>query len=173
MSHLINITAPLLGVLLGGFITLKVLSQQFKHQRKLEQEKRLIEKLEQIYNLLAKLASYYESTAMDYINEIRMTEEEKRNSIEYDYSKDRHDKFDYVKLKMLVEFYAPSLICEITKIDMAGGCWAEAEVEAQKGNVTVHELLKAMETMSNSLRQATNSASSKLVSLAKSINEIS
>ena len=99
-----GVVASLGGAVVGAVIAFVVSTRQSSHQRKIEREKRLLEKFEQLHTLLSKVATEAALCAATLIHRVSSNQEIDPATISGEASIDQ--------LRMLVEFYAPTLVAD-------------------------------------------------------------
>ena len=157
-----GIIGPLIGVIIGSCVTVFVSWAQNKHQRRIEIEKRQIVYLEEIYEQLS-LAS-----SQGYIVIVSLARYVSRGS---QFDLEVFGKPDTNRLQMLVDFYAPSLNPEVTKLVTH---WSKLtiicaqEISGIKGAGTQESkvVVEATET-AELVAKAAAAAKQKLISLVK------
>jgi hypothetical protein len=167
MTPWIPLLTALCGALVGGGIAIFVSTKQAARQRKLEQEKRLIDKFEQIHDLFSRCASYLSDFAMLSF-ELRSPSKESRQAALDSFREQGHDKYSLARLKMMVAFYAPTLIEEVEAMDAESGNYARLDTT---GTVHETELLEAFSRLGNELDRLSQSAQSKLVTMMQSLTK--
>ena len=91
---------------MGGGIAFFVSSRQFKHQRALEREKRQLANFENIHKLLSAVAHQASVMSMQVIGALGYNAKMKTEG----------EKLPLDELRMLVDFYAPTLKAEVEQI---------------------------------------------------------
>lgn len=124
----IGVLGTLGGAIVGGVIAFYMSSRQQSHQRQLEREKRLIEKFEQIHEVFGEVTGHGITCAATVIANVGGNQP-------IDLAKfDGMKRLDH--LRMLVDFYAPSLKAEAEAVKTGCGkavrLAAEAISESQR-----------------------------------------
>ncbi|MEK6244432.1 MAG: hypothetical protein AABM33_08000 [Pseudomonadota bacterium] len=104
----VGIIGTLLGALAGGGIALLVSNRQYKYERAMEREKRDLSNFESIHKLLTTTAHQAGILSTQIIGQIGYGAAFKADSL--------GGKVPTEELRMLVEFYAPSLKPEVDQI---------------------------------------------------------
>lgn len=124
----IGVLGTLGGAIVGGVIAFYMSSRQQSHQLQLEREKRLIEKFEQIHEVFGEVSGHGITCAATVIANVGANQPIEPAKL------DGMKRLDH--LRMLVDFYAPSLKSEAEAIKTACGkavrLAAEAISEAQR-----------------------------------------
>lgn len=108
LTDWVGIIGTLLGALAGGGIALLVSNRQYKYQRAMEREKRDLSNFENIHKLLTTTAHQAGILSTQVIGQIGYGTAFKADSLGGNVSTE--------ELRMLVEFYAPSLKSEVDQI---------------------------------------------------------
>lgn len=110
MDGWIGILGTLIGVILGGGITLFVTKTQIKHAEKLDRTKRQLQKLEEAHEVLSKIEQHYRVVFSEYLAKVttRLAPQENRKS--------SSEPIPFDRLKMLIGFYAGSLKTETEEL---------------------------------------------------------
>jgi hypothetical protein len=101
MGEWLGLIGALAGTLLGGIITSRVAGQQHQHERKIENQRRLIASCESIHELLSTISGQASTLNMGVIGALGYSSPLKGDILK--------EKVQLDRLKMLVDFYAPSL----------------------------------------------------------------
>ena len=153
-----GVVASLGGAVVGAVIAFVVSTRQSSHQRKIEREKRLLEKFEQLHTLLSKVATEAALCAATIIHRVSSNQEIDPAAISGEASIDQ--------LRMLVEFYAPTLVAEANAISIA---WSKlfsltADVVGKTEQSTELRACAAALTLSRELTMHCTAAKQKLAS---------
>jgi len=101
MGEWLGLVGALAGTAIGGFVTYKVTDQQHAHERAVENERRLITACESIHELLSTIASQASTLNMGVLGDLGFNTPLKADILK--------EKIQLDRLRMLVDFYAPSL----------------------------------------------------------------
>ena len=165
MKEWIGVIGTLSGAIVGGVIAFIVSARQISHQRRLERQKRLIEKFEQIHEVFGEVSSQGTIWAASVLGNVGanlpINPEKLGGAVRLDH------------LRMLVDFYAPTLKPEVEAI---GGAWAkvarlavEAIAETQRTDAWKAQVAEIAAFIPNALTTQSNSARDKLSILVKDV----
>ena len=101
MGEWLGLIGALAGTALGGIITYRVAGQQHQHERKIENQHRLIASCESIHELLSTISGQASTLNMGVIGDLGYSSPFKANIVK--------EKVQLDRLRMLVDFYAPAL----------------------------------------------------------------
>src|SRR5687768_6322054 len=101
MEAWLGLIGALAGTAIGGFVTYKVSTQQHSHERVVETQRRRIEAMEAIYELLSSVTAHASALNMGVIGDLGYGVQFKADSLK--------EKIQFDRLRMLVDFYAPTL----------------------------------------------------------------
>jgi hypothetical protein len=108
MNEWLGLIGALAGTAIGGFVTYKVANQQHSHERSAENERRLIAACESIHDLLSAIASQAAMLNMGVLGDLGYNSPLKGGILK--------EKVQLDRLRMLVDFYAPSLSVDVKAI---------------------------------------------------------
>jgi hypothetical protein len=101
MGEWLGLIGALAGAAIGGIITYRVSGQQHRHERKIENQRRLIVSYEAMHELLSTISSQASTLNMGVIGDLGYNARLKGDILK--------EKVQLDRLRMLVDFYAPSL----------------------------------------------------------------
>ena len=108
MNEWLGLIGALAGTTIGGFITYKVADQKHTFERAAEKERRLINACESIHSLLSEVASQANVLSMGVVGDLGYG-----SSLKGDLLK---EKVQLDRLRMLVDFYTPTLSADVKTI---------------------------------------------------------
>jgi len=108
MNEWIGLIGALAGTAIGGFVTYKLADQKHAFERAAEKECRLITACESIHSLLSEIASCANTLSIMIIKDIEYSSPLKDNILK--------EKVQLDRLRMLVDFYTPSLNGDVKAI---------------------------------------------------------
>lgn len=169
MSEWLGLIGALAGTAIGGFVTYKVANQQHFFERTSEKERRLIAACESIHELLSAIASQASTLNMGVIGDLGYKSPLKANILK--------EKVQLERLRMLVDFYAPSLSSEVKEISdqfaIVGRAVTDVLLENDRNDEWKSKTVKAAVFASREVTRLVEAAQEKLgkivqASLAKS-----
>lgn len=101
MGEWLGLIGALAGTAIGGIITYRVAGQQHRQERKIENQRRLISSCESIHELLSSISGQASTLNMGVIGDLGYSSPLKADILK--------EKVQFDRLRMLVDFYAPSL----------------------------------------------------------------
>jgi hypothetical protein len=108
MNEWLGLIGALAGTAIGGFVTYKVADQKHAFERAAEKERRLIDACESIHGLLSEVASQANVLNMGVIGDLGYSSPLKGDLLK--------EKVQLDRLRMLVDFYTPSLSTDVKAI---------------------------------------------------------
>ena len=108
MNEWLGLIGALSGTAIGGFVTYKVANQRHSFERAAEKERRLITACESIHELLSAIASQSSTLNMGIIGDLGYNSPLKGDILK--------EKVQLDRLRMFVDFYAPSLCTDVKAI---------------------------------------------------------
>ena len=108
MNEWLGLIGALTGTAIGGYITYRVASQQHIYERQTENHRRLIASCESIHELLSNISSQASTLNMGVIVDLGYNSPIKESMLK--------EKVQLDRLRMLVDFYAPSLQDDVKRI---------------------------------------------------------
>jgi hypothetical protein len=108
MNEWLGLIGALAGTAIGGFVTYKVANQQHSFERAAENERRLITACESIHELLSAIASQASTYNVGVLSDLGYNSPLKGDILK--------EKVQLDRLRMFVNFYAPSLSTDIKAI---------------------------------------------------------
>lgn len=108
MSEWLGLIGALAGTAIGGFITYRVASQQHRYERQTENQRRLITSYESIHELLSTISGQASTLNMGVLGDLGYNSRLKADILK--------EKVQLDRLRMLVDFYAPSLQGDVKSI---------------------------------------------------------
>lgn len=108
MEAWLGLIGALAGAAIGGYVTYRVTSLQYVKQRQRENDARLLSACESIHNLLSKISSQASVLNMGVIGDLGYSSPLKGDILE--------EKVELDRLRMLVDFYAPSIQNDVKNI---------------------------------------------------------
>jgi hypothetical protein len=108
MAEWIGLIGAVLGTAIGGVIAYYTTGQQHKHERQLENHRRLIASYEAIHELLSTIAGQASTLNMGVIGDLGYGTPLKGDILK--------EKVQLDRLRMLVDFYAPALKEDVKNI---------------------------------------------------------
>lgn len=108
MNEWLGLIGALAGTAIGGFVTYKVADQKHAFDRAAEKERRLITACESIHGLLSDVASQANVLNMGVIGDLGYSSPLKGDLLK--------EKVQLDRLRMLVDFYTPSLKADVKAI---------------------------------------------------------
>jgi hypothetical protein len=121
MNEWIGLIGALAGTAIGGFVTYKVANQRHSFERAAEKECRLITACESIHELLSAIASQAATLNMGVLGDLGYSSPLKGDILK--------EKVQLVRLRMFVDFYAPSLSTDVKAISDQFAIVSRAVVE--------------------------------------------
>ena len=109
MNEVITISAGLLGVLIGGGISLAISNSRNTHELQLNQKNRVLDKLEQAHKIISILENNFQTVK----SQLSI---KRSHDINLDGSSS-NKRAELEELKMIIAFYAPALIDELNQLD--------------------------------------------------------
>lgn len=108
MNEWLGLIGALAGTAIGGFVTYKVADQKHAFERASEKERRLITACESIHGLLSEISSQASVLNMGVIGDLGYSSPLKGDILK--------EKVQLDRLRMLVDFYTPSLGSDVKAI---------------------------------------------------------
>lgn len=108
MNEWIGLIGALSGTAIGGFVTYMVANQGYSFERAAEKERRLIAACESIHELLAAIASQASTLNMGVVGDLGYNSPLRGDILK--------EKVQLDRLRMFVDFYAPSLSTDVKAI---------------------------------------------------------
>jgi hypothetical protein len=108
MSEWLGLIGALAGTAIGGFITYRIASQQHRYERQTENQRRLITSCESIHELLSTISNQASTLNMGVIGDLGYNSPFKADILK--------EKVQLDRLRMLVDFYTPSLQGDVKSI---------------------------------------------------------
>jgi len=108
MNEWLGLIGALAGTAIGGFVTYKVANQQHSFERAAENERRLITACESIHELLSAIASQASTYNVGVLSDLGYNSPLKGDILK--------EKVQLDRLRMFVNFYAPSLSTDVKAI---------------------------------------------------------
>lgn len=108
MNEWLGLIGALAGTAIGGFVTYKVADQRHSFERAAEKERRLISACESIHELLSAIASQASTLNMGVLGDLGYNSPLKGDILK--------EKVQLDRLRMFVDFYAPSLSTDVKAI---------------------------------------------------------
>jgi hypothetical protein len=108
MNEWLGLIGALAGTAIGGFVTYKVADQKHALERADEKERRLIDACESVHGLLSEIASQAHVLNMGVIGDVGYSTPLKGDLLK--------EKVQLDRLRMLVDFYTPSLSSDVKAI---------------------------------------------------------
>jgi len=162
MEALIGIIATLVGVVIGGGITLLSNKLRIDHEEKLEKGKRMLGKLEEAHEHLTTISLIYRSM---YGNHIALL-------ISNHKMEDKQSKrIPFEELDMLISFYSPTLVLDAKNLIKAcqsyGSTSVDVELHTPKSKEDRNALLEIVNEKYNLVDKATNDLKEKISAIAQ------
>lgn len=130
MNEWLGLIGALAGTAIGGFVTYKVADQKHAFDRADEKERRLITACESIHGLLSDIASQANVLNMAVIGDLGYSSPLKGDLLK--------EKVQLDRLRMLVDFYTPSLSTDVKAIsgqfNIVGQAVAEVLLEKNRND---------------------------------------
>lgn len=108
MNEWLGLIGALAGTAIGGFVTYKVANQRHSFERAAEKERRLIKACESIHELLSAIMSQASTLNMGVLGDLGYNSPLKGDILK--------EKVQLDRLRMFVDFYAPSLSTDVKAI---------------------------------------------------------
>ena len=108
MGEWLGLIGALAGTATGGYITYRVATQQHRHEQKSEHQRRLIAACESIHELLSSISGQASSLNMGVLGDLGYNSPLKADILV--------EKVQLDRLRMLVDFYAPTLQIDVKSI---------------------------------------------------------
>lgn len=130
MNEWLGLIGALAGTAIGGFVTYKVADQRHSFERAADKERRLIASCESIHELLSAIASQAATLNMGVIGSLGYNSPLKGDILK--------EKVQLDRLRMLADFYAPSLGADVKAIsdqfDILSRAVAEVLLQKQRSD---------------------------------------
>lgn len=108
MTAWLGLIGAILGTAIGGIIAYYTAAQKLKHERNLDKDKRLIASFESIHELLSKVSDQASILNIGILGDLGFGNRLKGDLIK--------EKVPLDRLRMLVDFYAPTIRGEVQEI---------------------------------------------------------
>lgn len=163
MEIWVGLIGALAGIALGGFITYRVASQQRQHERQTESERRLITACESIHELLSQISEQASMLSMGVVGDLGYGTKLKGNILK--------DKVQLNRLRMLVDFYTPSLQSDIESIvnqfTIISRAVTETILQMERKNSWKSKTVESTALASVELTKLSQAAQSKLADIVR------
>jgi hypothetical protein len=158
MSEWLGLIGTLAGVVIGGFITNKVATQQHLHERLLEKRRHKIEAFEAIYEILSAIVFQVSILKMSIIGCLGYSSPLKGDILK--------EKIQIDRLRMLVDFYVPTIKPNVESISaqliIIGKYVSEALLEKNRTEEWKDSTIKAAHLASIEIENIAREAQEKL-----------
>lgn len=165
MNEWLGLIGALTGTAIGGLIAYRVASQQHRHERQTENHRRLIASCESIHELLSIIARQASTLNMGVIGDLGYNSPLKADILK--------EKVQLDRLRMLVDFHAPSLQNDLKSIteqfEIVSLAVGETLLHKDRNDAWKTKTVKSAIMASIEITKLAQGAQTKLAELVRSI----
>ncbi|WP_162313368.1 hypothetical protein [Pseudoxanthomonas yeongjuensis] len=165
MEAWLGLIGALAGTAIGGLVTYKVANQQHVHERRTEKERRLIAAYESIHDLLTTIAGQASTLNLGVLGAVGFNSPIKGDLLK--------EKIQLDRLRMLTDFYAPTLASDVKAISdqfaIVSRAVGETMLQKQHTDEWRSKMAETAALASAELTNLVQSAQKKLADLARSV----